>query len=277
MALLAGAILAFGALCRPTLLLWTIAVGVAWIARRRKALGAPLAFILGVLLVLSPWAIRNQLQFGRPIVTTTHGGYTLLLANNPDFYQWLRSGRWGSVWSADRFNADWNRRKPPGELQADRLAYAEAWQNIRREPRAFAHACLVRLGRFWSPLPHRVVPNETPLRRMARYAVAVWYLAEFLLAIVFVCRLSPLLSGEGSGVRAKTNVRPSTPASPIWLWGLLLVACLTAVHAVFWTNMRMRAPIMSVVALAAAAALGRKPNAISRGESRTKIKPEKGR
>ena len=40
--------------------------------------------------------------------------------------------------------------------------------------------------------------------------------------------------------------------SPSWLWGLLLVACLTAVHAVFWTDMRMRAPVMPVVALAAA-------------------------
>ena len=121
------------------------------------------AFVLARLIVLSPWAIRNQLQFGRPIVTTTHGGYTLLLANNPEFYQWLRSGPWGSVWRADQFNADWNRRKPADELQADRLAYAEAWQTIRREPGTFAYSCLVRLGRFWSPLPHQVTADETPL------------------------------------------------------------------------------------------------------------------
>ena len=70
--------------------------------------------------LLSPWAIRNQLQFGRPIVTTTHGGYTLLLANNPEFYQWLRAGPWGSVWRADQFDAEWNRRKPQGEVQSDR-------------------------------------------------------------------------------------------------------------------------------------------------------------
>jgi hypothetical protein len=30
--------------------------------------------------VLAPWAIRNQLLLGRPVLTTTHGGQTLLLA-----------------------------------------------------------------------------------------------------------------------------------------------------------------------------------------------------
>ena len=99
-----------------------------------------------MLIVLSPWAIRNQVQFGRPIVTTTHGGYTLLLANNPEFYHWLRSGPWGSVWRADQFNADWNRRKPRDELQADRLAYAEAGR-----PSAASRACSpIRAWSVWA-------------------------------------------------------------------------------------------------------------------------------
>ena len=38
----------------------------------------------------------------------------------------------------------------------------------------------------------------------------------------------------------------------LWLWGLLLVLAVTAVHAFYWTNLRMRAPLMPVVALAAA-------------------------
>ena len=147
----------------PTFLLWTLAAGVALclaaaIAGRLTAAGGiaagpfrrlllagylPAAFFLGAVIVLSPWAIRNQIQFGRPIVTTTHGGYTLLLANNPDFYQWLRSGQWGSVWQADQFNAAWDRRKPADELAADRQAYAEAWQTIRD---AAGHVCLRMSG-----------------------------------------------------------------------------------------------------------------------------------
>ena len=53
--------------------------------------------------------------------------------------------------------------------------------NIRQEPGTFAYACLVRLGRFWSPLPHQIAADETPLRRLSRWAVAVWYFVEFLL------------------------------------------------------------------------------------------------
>ena len=37
------------------------------------------------------------------------------------------------------------------------------------------------------------------------------------------------------------------------IYALLLAACLTAVHTFFWTDMRMRAPVMPVVALATAA------------------------
>ena len=139
-ALLAGATLALGAICRPTLLLWTIVVAAIivlltlrvrlWpqpgLTRSVRSTDSPVptapgravgtlrllaAFLFGVLIVLSPWAIRNQIQFGRPIITTTHGGYTLLLANNPEFYHWLRWGQWGSVWRADQLNA-WNQRKP---------------------------------------------------------------------------------------------------------------------------------------------------------------------
>ena len=35
--------------------------------------------VLGLSLVVVPWGIRNLIVFGRPIITTTHGGYTLLL------------------------------------------------------------------------------------------------------------------------------------------------------------------------------------------------------
>jgi 4-amino-4-deoxy-L-arabinose transferase-like glycosyltransferase len=302
---LAAVILGLGALCRPTLLPFAViasVIGAMTSAPSTKLSPvSPLtacgfarlagAFAIGLLAALSPWAIRNQLEFGRPIVTTTHGGYTLLLANNPEFYAWLHSGRWGDVWWADRFNAEWDERKPHNELEADRLAYAEALDTIRSQPRTFVYACLVRLGRFWSPLPHQIAADESPVRRFARYAVAVWYIVEFLLVSVGLCHLSPLPLGEGPGVRAvranhdndgrvsplPTNLRlvpgegPGVRAvqrvkamqsdcagdgnspSPFILSALVLVACLTAAHTLYWTDMRMRAPLMPVVALAAAA------------------------
>ena len=163
------------------------------------------------LIVLSPWAIRNQLQFGRPIVTTTHGGYTLLLANNPEFYQWLRSGRWGSVWQADQFNAAWDRRKPADELAADRLAYAEAWQTIRGEPGTFAYACLVRLAASGRRCRTRSRPTNRSPAASARWAVAVWYVAEFLLAALFLASLA--CRGLGTSVPSAPDGLPLPPSS----------------------------------------------------------------
>jgi hypothetical protein len=280
-AMLAGAILALGALCRPALLLWTVAAGIglalASSSRRpqpsdgqsattsRGFVSIFAAFFLGATVVLGPWAVRNQVEFGRPIVTTTHGGYTLLLANNPEFYAWLRSGPWGSVWEADRFNADWDGRRPRDEVQANRQAYAEAWRTIVDAPATFVYACLVRVGRFWSPLPHQITGGEGPMRRLSRYLVGLWYLAEFALAAVGAWYIATRrVRGEGreaiSDYRAaKNEPRQTSPPSsfplppfPSWLYGLLLVACLTAMHAVYWTDMRMRAPLVPLVAMAAA-------------------------
>lgn len=144
---IAGAVLALASLCRPAFLLWTLAAGVVllWQAVPKRPLvdensRGPMAngriannlrisaaFAVGVLLTLSPWAIRNALQLDRPMVTTTHGGYTLYLANNPDFYNWLRHGSWGSVWWSDQFDrrwenrvAEWKHQGLYGECEADR-------------------------------------------------------------------------------------------------------------------------------------------------------------
>jgi hypothetical protein len=239
-AALAGAWLALAALCRPALLVFSVAAGVVLpaIVRPRSARWKVLAGLtVAVVLVLSPWAIRNYLRLGRPVLTTTHGGYTLLLGNNPGFYEYLRAGAWGSVWNAEEFAETWRNRALADELQSNRRAYAEAWENIRRQPGMFSYACLVRIARLWAPVPHQVVADEGRLRRGARYAVGLWYSVELLLAVL------------GLWVAFRRGRHRA------WLWGLLLAGCLTGVHTLYWSNMRMRAPLMPVVAVAAAMAL----------------------
>ena len=105
---LAGGAMGLAVLCRPTFLPWlgVVAVGMLLVRggreRERGGEGERLVgdvawrfvncvALVGVAaIVVSPWVIRNQRVFGKPIVTTTHGGYTLLLGNNPSFYEWLR-------------------------------------------------------------------------------------------------------------------------------------------------------------------------------------------
>jgi len=306
-ALAAGACVALAALCRPAFLPWlgSAAVILPWSTAKAHGLqpvgftGSEVihfrvfkvlfAFIIGAAIVLAPWVVRNQLQLGRPIVSTTHGGYTLWLANNPDLYEHLRTGAWGSLWNADEFNKAWRaapRASPPDELAADRLAYSRAWEAIRAQPGMFLYSCMVRVGGLWTPLPHQLSPDEAPTTRMARYAVAVWYTVEMLLAGVGalllvrltskrgrtglkpvphskssevfksseVCAESAgLLAGEGPGEGALTQTLSQRERGPGWIWGLLLVVCFTGVHTLYWTDMRMRAPLVPVVAMGAAA------------------------
>jgi len=69
---------------------------------------------------------------------------------------------------------------------------------------------------------------------MARYAVGAWYAVASALALVGVASLGRKLYSQP------------------WLWGLLLCLSFTAMHAVYWSNLRMRAPLVPVVCLAAA-------------------------
>jgi hypothetical protein len=246
----AGAALALCVLCRPAFLVWLLAAVALfpWVAVGARRFARAAAMIVGATMVLSPWAIRNMTVFELPIITTTHGGYTLLLANNPEFYDYLRSAPWGSVWDAREFNEQWradvqsqNLSTSPDaaarELESDRQAYATAWQNIRREPAMFAYSCLARLARLWNVMPHQTTPDESPSRRGLRVAIAIWYLLELLLAAAGIALL-----------RRRLLLSP-------WLWGTILVLSLSAVQTVFWTDMRMRAPLVIVVALLASQAV----------------------
>ena len=262
---IAGALAALAALCRPTFLVWLLVVAVVLPFRlptsRSRALALTAVFLLEAFAVIAPWPLRNLARFGTPIVTTTHGGYTLLLGNNPSFYEYLRSGSWGSVWNANDFHSQWQaelRKRAQGDcaaspLPARPLAADESragGRDVRARGRPtrlrsclagnsrragmFGYACLVRVGRLWSVLPHQLSEAESTSRRGLRYAVAVWYTAQFALAIVGAWSLGR-----------------KWLASP-WVWSLLLVATFTAVHTVYWTDMRMRTPLVGVVCLLAA-------------------------
>jgi len=242
----AGACLALAALCRPTFLVMLAGVvplvslrSPTWSSRARQVAAA----LAAAAAVLAPWALRNQAQLGQPIVSTTHGGYTLLLGNNSSYYDFLRQRQRGEIWRAAEFDAQvLNARGAAGghsELENDRREYAQAWQEIRERPRMFMYASLVRFGRFWGMVPLKLSDDEGQVRRWGRYATGVWYALEFALAIL----------GFWSIVSQANTHAELLP-------GLLLAASFTAVHMVFWTDLRMRAPVAPFVALLAGAGTG---------------------
>jgi 4-amino-4-deoxy-L-arabinose transferase-like glycosyltransferase len=248
-AIAAGATLGLGVLCRPGSLLWLISamISLLWVMPTSNVRFHAIAGVaLSAAVVLFPWAARNQLQFGLPIVMTTHGGMTALLGNNPEFYEHLRASP-GEPWDSAEFNQrveaervaqrDDGPNATPFEIANDRREGAQAWRNIQAEPAMFARAAIYRLGRLWgvAPLP---LAGETSRARVARYIVSVWYSVEFAWALL------------GAWSLGKRLVREP------WVFGLLLAAALTVAHSVYWTDLRMRAPACLVVSLAAAAGAG---------------------
>jgi 4-amino-4-deoxy-L-arabinose transferase-like glycosyltransferase len=262
-AMLAGGALGLAVLCRPTFLIWLVACACAMPVLRgfwTQRLVRTAAILLAALVVLSPWAVRNWLAFGSPIITTTHGGYTLALANNPSLYEHLRSGHplaeWGvedlqyertwELYAGQRLDGIWLwetryietfGRPPTGdwyERAEDAYCYEVAFRTIRDDPAMFAYSSVLRLGQLWSPLPNPSTHSSTLLR----YAVAVWYIGVYALALVGIVRLRWRIL--------------QTP----WVWGVLLALSFTLVHTFYWTNLRMRAPVMPFVCLLAAVGAG---------------------
>ena len=276
---LIGVLLSLAYLCRPTFLVWagllTVAASWAkpsharsmlenstpahkspWVTRlgRSAAIGAC------VFTAMACWTIRNQRQVGHPIWATSHGGYTLLLANNPSFYNYLRSGGFGEAWDAQpflnayehRYEGDpneaefWNQAWPvtPQPMQGfseyddDRRCYFAARATIDREPQMFLWSCVVRVARLWAPMPH-----HTPDRSWIKIViVGVFYLMTYLAIAVGLWRLGRKV------------------LHPRW-WAILTLAfTLSGVHAIYWSNLRMRAPIIPAMSILAAAAFATRTN-----------------
>ncbi len=265
-----GVLLSLAFLCRPTFLVWAALLSLGWLLigvlrSRKRTMIAGCVMGATVLVTVGLWTVRNQRAVGHPVWATTHGGYTLLLGNNPLFYDYLREGNFGRAWDAEPFllaythrydgdpndeafwHQDWQRQgtitRQVTEHEDDRVAYNAARSTIDREPAMFIKASIVRVGRLWTPLPH-----TTAERRAAGVWIVGTYYAVFY-AAMFV---------------GLWRQRRKVLGSDWWaVWALALT--LSCVHAVYWSNLRMRAPIIPLMAIAAAAALVRPCELPSRG------------
>ncbi len=150
-----------------------------------------------IIVVLSPWMIRNLMVFGEPILTTTHGGYTLALANNPVYYDDILHGPPGRVWTGHDQWLWWDsvNQATAGmtEPQADRYLKETVWQLIQERPGDFARATLARVGHFWS-----VAPAASVYSRGVRWATMAWTLPLLARGRCSACRAASSGAGRGS-------------------------------------------------------------------------------
>lgn len=272
----AGCALGLAVLCRPTFLPWAGLCGLSllflqanawrqtadtssahesWLFQclRRFANLAAFGFVAAA--IVFPWGYRNNQLFGKPIITTTHGGYTFYLANNYCFYDFLLNDTTGLPWNPaaprpksgspplsfeqeleNKHVVSLNSSTTRGvqEVFLSDTDYRFAGLAIRDNPLAFTYSCLYRVAQLWSPLPHKLTADESWKRALLRYAICAWYFAVYAATIAGVWRL-----------RGKLLRSP-------WIWGVLLCLVFTGVHTFYWSNLRMRAPLMPVVAMVAA-------------------------
>ena len=210
-------------LCRPSLLagaaLTVLAALFAPPGGFKERIGRSAVLAMTIALVLLPWMIRNLVVLGDPIWTTTHGGYTLALANNPVYYREILDGPPGRVWTGEDQWRWWDsvNRETAGmtEARADRYLQETVWRLARQRPRNFGRSVVARLGHFWSAAPAASVYPAA-----ARWATMAWTV--------------PLWMALWLGATRRLA----------WSWpriaALMVVLGLTLVHALFWTDLRMR-------------------------------------
>lgn len=244
-----GGCMALAALCRPAFFVWFVALMLAWnlprlLGRGNLAARHPLGLLAGFAIVCLPWWARNYYQFREVVVTTTHGGYTLWLANNEEYFRHINnvfSGGWfhgTSPWSSEEFDkhfAEMARRLNYNEVRIDRLAARRAWQAITQNPGMAAAAALCRVVEFWNPSPRST--QQRPVPALVSKAVTIFFLCEYALALI-----GSWPAWRRPGLRILQNPR-----------GLLVIG-LCVVHMLYWSNARMRAPIEPLLALAACSA-----------------------
>ena len=259
----AGITLGLAALCRPTFFVFS-AIVLMWIMlKKHGSLGTRIRqcvlISLTMLAVITPWVIRNYQLHGKPVLATTHGGYTLLLANNPLFYDYMQRDSTDGPWTATEFdigisrfaysdNASddfWNPDSwsvpseantfQRSETELDAFSYKVAWHYISTRPMDFAFSAVTRLGRFWQFTPNVTGDEESLRNSWLRMATGIWYATWILAALLSIFMIKDQLN------------------EPIWRIGLWLVLAFCLVHTFYWTDMRMRGPIMPVIYLLAAA------------------------
>ena len=259
-----GFLLGLTGLCRPTVWAFAMLVLVVWVWRQRRNLVSAAKWqfnnwrlvdwpvvnwrlVVGAFVIVAPWAVRNALMLGRPIVTTTHGGYTLLLGNNPVFYREVLDAPWGTTWSRaslshwqNDMEIQLSQAGIEGECARDVWLRNRALANISNDPVSFFRACGLRIVRFW-----RVVPHDGS--RVVRIGSCVFYVSVLL---AFMTQLIQVLYRR-------------IQLSPAVQLMLLAILSFTAVHAVYWSNMRMRGPLIPLIAILIAGSLVREGDAAS--------------
>lgn len=247
-----GLLLGLLTLCRPTFLPFIVlqffclsvyGLYSHWLRKNhddlRNCFRAAVIQFVCILLCLFPWFIRNGFVIGKWTPATTHGGYTLLLGNNETFYREVLHAPWGTSWKGESL-LPWQEEIEQEmkaedaslntEPERDAWFYRLAFRTIRNHPGDFLLSCVWRFCRLWDLLPQYPIRDAIPVP--IRWGMIAWYLmfwGGMLIGIVVVL-------GRGKWKQIQFP---------------LMILNVSIVHLFYWTDLRMRAPLIPLVAVLA--------------------------
>jgi len=169
---------------------------------------ATLAVFAGLFLSLLPWAIRNQLAVGRPVLTTLWVG--------PSLYDGLNDSATGD--SDMTFFKNDDLLQSMTEHEMDQHYRQKAWAFVAANPGRTIELGMAKIGRFWKPWP-----NAQQFKAWwMKAAVAATFLPLIVLAVI-------------GGWQMRNQ---------IWVLAFTLgpIIYFTAIHAVFVGSLRYRLP-----------------------------------
>jgi 4-amino-4-deoxy-L-arabinose transferase-like glycosyltransferase len=223
---LAGTLGGAAILVRPAMLFF-VPLAVIWLVWWRRAPRVAAAFVLGALVVVAPWTIRNYRTYGRFVLVASEGGVTFWTGNHP-----LSRGEGDLAANPELKHAELEfRRAHPGltSEELEPLYYREAIRHITSAPLWWVGLLARKV--FYTVVPTGPSYGLHSWRYRAASVISYLVLLPFALAGAVVLRRSP---------RRPAGV-------------LLLAAAAVLVGLIFFPQERFRIPVIDPVLIVCAA------------------------
>ena len=150
-----GALLGLSAWINPSLQLLGLAVPLSWgitgQLKKREGLGKLVLFVLGAVLVIAPWTIRNYIKLGAFVPLRTAFAYNVWRGNHIGATGTVRTFEGTDI--DDAIPEDYRNlveaHMVPDEIERDRFFAAEVKRFIREHPGEYLRLTLTRFLYFW--------------------------------------------------------------------------------------------------------------------------------
>lgn len=226
--IVAGALLGIINLCKPSFLLWPVVLALFCSRSVSFGRGSRLGYSFALMLaIITPWTYRNWRVTGGELlpVATEAGGLSTFVGN----YQstlglWEGPGKVRWMLAVEGIRAQ---NGGASVVQLDRAFYRAAWQQVTTNPLKAGELFVRKSGRFW-------FLGAARREQLAGFVIQAGYLA---LLGIGLCRLWPW-------------------NREVWLM-LAVIGYVMLLHALSYADLRFSLPVMPLVCVLGAAAVGR--------------------